>query len=119
MLHLQCRGDAADQDHQGAGPGGGPVYESNMRADCSHVRAFPGLRKNEQVQGGTTQLNGLWLSQLESYYEMDETFYQLLDVLEVERQCTYVATGCGDVVKGTMPVVTFPIISPPDHYDSK
>ena len=56
-------------------------------------------------------MNGCWLKNMDENYINDETFGKIIEALDVDVSNTYVATGCGDVVRGVSPVTTAPIIS--------
>lgn len=76
-----------------------------------HLRAATGLLEDGEVQGGPVDVKSGWLQDVAKHYELDETFYQIVETLDVDWNQTYVAIGYGDDVKGVMPVVTKPIIS--------
>ena len=57
-----------------------------------------------------SELSG-WLASLRGRDLQPEGFMDLIETLEVDVASTYVATGCGDCVKGVAPVSTWPTIS--------
>ena len=109
LLRVSERRDVADQHHGQSRRDSSRVSE--LWADRLHLRASTAVLEDGEVQGGLADVRNCWLQEVTTYYELDETFYKIVETLDVDWNHTYVTIGYGECVKGVMPVVTKPISS--------
>ena len=111
LLRVSGRRDDADQHHQQSRRDS--VGVSELRTGSLHVRTATGVLSDGEVQSGPVDdaVKSCWLQEVSKHYELDETFDQIVETLDVDWNHTYVTIGYGEGVKGVMPVVTKPIIS--------
>ena len=111
LLRVSGRRDDADQHHKQSRRDS--VGVSELRTGSLHVRTATGVLSDGEVQSGPVDdaVKSCWLQEVSKHYELDETFDQIVETLDVDWNHTYVTIGYGEGVKGVMPVVTKPIIS--------
>lgn len=105
----RCRDDA-DPDWTDARRDRAAAHEPQLQPDRPHLRAELGVLQNGSLSSGPLGMSGWWMRS-GKHYNFDETFHNLLDILGVEQNHTYVTIGNGECVKGIMSVLTSPVIS--------
>ena len=112
LLQVQHPGDAHDQRQPGPGGDGASVHLGRLRTTGLHVRDGGGISEDGDLQHRSSPRLSGWLErQLPVQEQLDESFEDLLETLQVDVASTYITTGCGESVRGVAPISTRPIIS--------
>ena len=111
LLQVQYSG-AHDQRQSGPGGDGASVHLGRLRTTGLHVRDGGGISEDGDLQHRSSPRLSGWLDQqLPVQEQLDESFEDLLETLQVDVASTYITAGCGESVRGVAPISTRPIIS--------
>lgn len=113
---LQCGRDVSDWT--GTETGGrdrSAVHQPGLQLPGPDVRAPPGLLEDGPLRHSGAEpaiavKDGRWLADGRHASEMNKTFYQIIDALDVNYKNTYVTNGFGERVPGVSPVAILKMV---------